>query len=410
MQQVNRPVLVIAVIAVGIAGLVAFSADWKFWQRYMTQPKTAEGLSVSWFQPQETVAGAYRPLETVADGPGQYALDDALEIAEEYDSDALLVALDGKIIAESYWNGATSETKLLTFSFHKTISALLVGLAIEDGYIAGADVPLGDLIPEWEGDPRGQVKLRDAMRMSGGFSHPDNARGPFSSAARFKFSSDIEKRTLEATLSAQPQPAFDYGERPAQIVGMALQNALPVPYGQYLSNRLWAPIGASEAAITFSRKGGQAITYCCLMANARDWLRIGLLLEGKGTIDGRRVISQNWLEQMTESSPTNPNFGLFIWRGDPHSAARSYTPAVPAVVRSAAPFAVDDVIFLDGAGGQRIYVSPSLNLVIVRIGAYRPDWDDTKLFNSIAGAISRPIGSAPGGTVRRINPAKELTQ
>ena len=133
---------------------------------------------------------------------------------------------------------------------------------------------------------------------------------------------------------------------------------------------------------------GPVTTYCCLMATAEDWLRIGMLLRDGGNFRGDQIVPADFIEAMLEPASSNPNFGLFLWLGSPFNAERTYTPASPTKVLSERPFAADDVVFMDGAGGQRVYASRALDLVVVRLGEYRSDWDDSRLFNAVARALS----------------------
>lgn len=368
-------------ILVSVAG--ASLVDWQFWSRYLTRPQSATDLSVDWYQPQVPVAGDYKPLPRRLDGTEEN-FGEAVAIAEEYNSRALLIAQGDEIILERYWGGADTTTPHLTFSFHKTVSALLVGTAIADGHVGSIDASIGDYIKEWANDPRGKPSLRSAMQMSAGYAQPSLAGGPFSEWARFAFSSDIVSATLAGGLDEMPGPQFDYSDRTAQIVGLALQEALPQSYQTYLSERLWQRIHARDAAVVKADEEGPVTTYCCLMATAEDWLKIGMLLRDRGLSGSDQIVPSAWIDQMSRPAATNANFGLFLWLGSPFTPERTYTSASPASVKSRTPFLVDGVIFLDGAGGQRIYISRELDLVVVRLGEYRPDWDDTRLFNAVA--------------------------
>ena len=98
---------------------------------------------------------------------------------------------------------------------------------------------------------------------------------------------------------------------------------------------------------------------------------------------------------MIKPSPTNPNFG-FMYRGTPFAPVRRMAtdPRVTYVVKSAEPFAADDVVYIDGYGGQRVYVIPSRRMVIVRIGDVARDWDNSKLVNILIGDPKKPAPAA----------------
>jgi CubicO group peptidase (beta-lactamase class C family) len=125
------------------------------------------------------------------------------------------------------------------------------------------------------------------------------------------------------------------------------------------------------------------------MASAEDWLRVGRLILDRGRANGRQLVPADWIAQMTAPSAANPNYGWQVWRGHPHAPARRYGKSVRAVVPAAEPFARDDVFYLDGSAGQRVYVIPSERMVIVRIGAPSFDWDDSRLPNLLLAGVSR---------------------
>ena len=91
---------------------------------------------------------------------------------------------------------------------------------------------------------------------------------------------------------------------------------------------------------------------------------------------------------MLKGSGTNPNFGLQIWLGNEGAGERRDNGAGPVRAKQSEPFVARDIAFLGGAGGQRVYIIPSQQLIIVRTGARRSDWDDAKLPNAILRGVS----------------------
>ncbi len=92
-------------------------------------------------------------------------------------------------------------------------------------------------------------------------------------------------------------------------------------------------------------------------------------------------------------SPNNPKYGFQLWIGSPHVPERLYNRNTPYGVPQAEPFLVDDVVFFDGGGGQRVYVIRSADLVIVRTGMPSADWDDGVIPN----IVLRDLGQADDG-------------
>ena len=110
---------------------------------------------------------------------------------------------------------------------------------------------------------------------------------------------------------------------------------------------------------------------------------MGLLLKNNGIVGGQQIVPTEWLIQMKTPSPNNPKYGFQLWIGNPHVQERFYNRNTPFGVKQAKPFLADDVIFFDGGGGQRVFVIPSADLVIVRTGMPSREWDDGVLPNIV---------------------------
>jgi CubicO group peptidase (beta-lactamase class C family) len=127
-----------------------------------------------------------------------------------------------------------------------------------------------------------------------------------------------------------------------------------------------------------------ARTFCCLQTTARGWLQVGRLILSRGRApDGEPVVPEQWVIDATTPAATNPNYGYQLWLGSPAGKERRYSRTSVAVAKHSEPFLAPDVVFLDGWGGQRVYVVPSHELVIVRTGRPQTEWDDARLVNVI---------------------------
>ncbi len=343
----------------------------------------------------EAVA-AYLPAEAVPGGGGKAlkrttparaglsveAIAAADALAEAQQSFALIVMRDGRVVQERYWQGMAAGSRFSTASMHKTVMALAFGIAAGEGRI-GLDDRLGKHLPAFAADPRGDVTLRQLLQMASGLALPQPAAGGLPSSARLMFSPDSSVLLAGVQPVAAPGTVFSYANSDSQLAGDALTRAVGRRYAAFLSQRLWKPLGAADAGLWLDSEGGRPHQFCCLQATARDWARIGELIRLKGRVGGRQLVPANWIEAMAAPSPLNPNYGLQLWRGSPHSPLRRYSAKSPMTIPAAEPFAADDVLFLDGAGGQRVYVVPSKGLTIVRIGRPAPKWDDSALPNLI---------------------------
>lgn len=357
----------------------------------ITPDRSVDGVEA--YTPVETVSGASRPRSLPRAAPRSvgmdpFALQKAQAWADDQKSFALLVARRGKLVHEHYAKGYTPENRYVTASMHKAVVALAYGIAIADGKIS-LDDPMGKHLTEFANHPNGAITIRQLLDMTSGLQSidpPSNLEGGF---AGLMFSTDSRVASQRYTQAVPPGSTFGYANVSTQLAGLALEAAVGERYSSWLSRRFWAPLGAHDAAVWMDREGGNPHYFCCLLATPRDWLLVGELMRNKGLAGSTRILSESWVDTVTGPSARNPNFGMNVWRGSPHDPMRGYGLGVPLKVPAKDPFARDDVYYIDGAGGQRVYVVPSEQLTIIRIGQPSATWDDSALVNLILASIRK---------------------
>jgi CubicO group peptidase (beta-lactamase class C family) len=351
-------------------------------------PQATSVESVDAYQPAETVPGRPTRLKAARTPTiTKAALDAAEAYAASMESFAFIVLRDGRVERETYWPGFTAASRFSTASMHKTLMALAFGAAVDAGKLS-VDAPMAAYYPELANDPRGAIRMRQLLQMSSGLEDPPGMPSPTSLRTQLMFSPDITAAALAFRMTGTPGKEFIYGNVNSQLAGTVIGRATGMRYARWLSQKIWRPIGAADAALWLDRPGGEPHHFCCIGASARDWAKVGELIRNKGEANGRRVVSADWIAQMAAPSPANPNYGLQIWRGSPHAPQRRYSAASPLAIPAKEPFARDDVLFLDGAGAQRVYIVPSEKLVIVRIGKPTIKWDDSALPNLIFSGLN----------------------
>jgi CubicO group peptidase (beta-lactamase class C family) len=121
-----------------------------------------------------------------------------------------------------------------------------------------------------------------------------------------------------------------------------------------------------------------------------------------GRVGDEQVVPEDWIAEVITPSPNNPNYGLQTWLGTEYREKVDYGKGVAAYVPHSEPFEARDVVYFDGAQGQRVYIIASEDLVIVRMGKGGLDfktgaflWDEPELPNliirSIRGADQTPV-------------------
>lgn len=381
--------LMVLILLLVIAGSALYASDPWLWKRFATAFQAQDIANVDWRRPAEPVRGGTRVLRAgEADSISPEALQAALAFAEAKVSHALLIHHRGALVLERYWNGHGRESLFDTASMHKTVLGLLLGIAIDEGKLNSIDDPVGLHVSEWRDDPRGEITLRQLAGMSSGLKLKPFVPNPFAPGLRLMIGSDLEATALNLPGDEPPDRTFEYTNFNSQILGIALQRAVGMRYAEFLSSRLWQPLGAPDAAVWLDREDGMARTFCCLLATAQAWMKLGVLMLEQGRLDDRQIVPADWITEMTRPGALNPNFGLQIWLNAPASGRRRYNSASRLEIVHSEPFLADEVWFMDGMGGQRVYVVPSAELVIVRIGENHADWDDSVLPNTLLRGIT----------------------
>ena len=386
------PALIGSGLVLGVAGLLAYLADPWFWERLVTFPTADAVTAVEWYRPLEAVAGATRNEVHTATPERQSVARTAIAQAVAYGTQtksvALLVWHQGALELEQYWPGYGPDSRTESGAMHATVLALLYGIAIDQGIIRSPEEPAATYLPEWRQDARARIRIRDLLQMASGLEIVAPSRNPWNRALRLFLGGNSTALALDSLPVAEPATRFEYSEFDAEILGIILQRASGKRYARFLAQQLWTPLGAGPAGVWLDHGNGMARTFCGLQATARGWLEVGLLILNEGRSDTGQIVPAAWIKQMLTPSSANRNFGLQIWLGNALGGEREYNSATRVRVRQSEPFLAPDVVYLDDGGGQRVYIIPSQQLVIVRTGARRTDWDDARLPNAILRGVS----------------------
>ena len=267
-------------------------------------------------------------------------------------------------------------------SMSKTITALLIGIAIDQGDLESELEPVANYIQEWSDDKRHKITIQDLLYMQSGLRNRDNTNNPASDLVKMFAGTDVDAIALKIPAVQEPKQAFDYNNANTQILSKVLQIATGERYADYLSDNLWKPLQANNANLWLDRSQGNPKAFCCLFATPRDWARIGQLLLDQGKVNNKQIVGSAWLDKMIQPSPLEAKYGYHIW-------LQARTQEKPGVYDKTAskPFLAKDTIYLDGASRQRVYIVPSLKLVIVRVGEKPEQWDDSVIPNTLVNSL-----------------------
>jgi CubicO group peptidase (beta-lactamase class C family) len=272
---------------------------------------------------------------------------DSIHLANK--SIAYLIIKNDSLWFEKYYDGFDGESLTNSFSMAKSITAALLGKALELGYIISLEEKVKTYLPELQGEYADELTIRDLATMRSGLQWDEKYYSPFSITTKAYFYKDISKAMLELPIKDKPNHKFKYQSGDTQLLGMVLAKALPVSLSEFLSKHFWKPMGAENDALwQFSPQDGIEKTYCCIASNARDFARFGKLYTQNGRWGDKQLLDSSYVQNsITPAAPDSQNYGYSWW-------LNAYNGK--------------KVFYMDGHLGQFVISIPVDNILIVRLG------------------------------------------
>jgi len=296
----------------------------------------------------------------------------------------LLIVKDGTILAERYQYDATPASRMTSFSMGKTVTAMLVGIAVADGAIASIDDRADKYVPELRGTLYGETRIRHLLTMSSGVRFVETYSGSddiATLALRTLLGGSDGGAASLAPFTTRERPAgerFHYSSADTQALGLVLRAATGRTLADYLSEKIWKPMGAEADATWLVDMGGYEIAYAGVNATLRDWGRFGMLLANGGVAGGRQVIPASWVRDATRPA------GKGFYPGD-HGQFFGYgyqTWIMPGDGRQ---------FVLRGLRKQFVFVDPDAKLVMVSTAAENVaggNGEQLALWNAVTRALA----------------------
>ena len=217
----------------------------------------------------------------------------------------LLVLKGDTIVVERYQYDRKPENRMQSYSIAKTVVAMLFGIAVAEGRIASIEDTAGKYVAALKGHPYGETKLKDLLTMSSGVKFREDYDGKddvavLANKTVFQQGPGGVESVLSFTeRSNPPGTKFYYASSETQVLGLVLRAAVGKPLAEYLSEKIWQPMGAEADASWLIDAGGMELGYMGLNATLRDWGRLGLLLANYGRLSGRQIIPEEWVRAAT---------------------------------------------------------------------------------------------------------------
>lgn len=277
------------------------------------------------------------------------------EFLKSLSTTSFLMIQNGEIITENYFEEHTASTVSNSFSVAKSYIGVLIGIAIDKGYIKSFDDPITDYLTFFP-EKDAQVTLRHLLGMSSGLNWRESGKNPLSENAAAYYGSDLKKLMRKLNFKGNPQDKFYYASGNSQLLGFILEEATGMKVSEFMEKHLWSKIGAEMPAYwSLDDEEGLEKAFCCLYVTTKDYARLGQLILNHGIWNGDTIIQPSTMETLTSNSmlknnKRNMHYGLHFWLLD--------DPA-------------HQVVYARGILGQYIITIPALDLVIVRTGQQR---------------------------------------
>jgi CubicO group peptidase (beta-lactamase class C family) len=300
----------------------------------------------------------------------------------------LIAIKDGEVVLEKYALGRKPTDRWTSFSVAKSVTSILMGAAIKDGFIKSEYDQVVRYLPELKGTAYDGVSLRQLMTMTTGVKWDETYSNPKSDVAQagtapFKGGDRVANNPLLIYMSKLKRAApagsvWEYKTGETDLAGIALKRALAgKSLSEYASEKLWKPFGMEQDAIWMLDKAGLERGGCCMSMTLRDYARVGLFMMGGGKIDGKSIVPDGYIEDATsnhvpagKARKAGASYGYFWWP-------------------------MDDGYRAVGIFGQGIYVYPEENFVIAINSALPKATDRTQ--GQKTGALIEAVRTAANG-------------
>jgi CubicO group peptidase (beta-lactamase class C family) len=297
----------------------------------------------------------------------------------------IVVVKDGQVIAERYAPGIGIDTPLLGYSLSKTTINALIGILVGQGKLqVDAPAPVG----AWAdpASPRHAITLDNLLRMTSGLAaeESDNSFDPTSRMLYIE--PDMAAFAERAGLKRPPGTVWEYASPNTLILSRIIKDAVGGTEADVLNfarSTLFGPLGM-KSVVFETDSTGTPIGSTSMLASARDWAKLGLLYLNDGVVGGKRLFPEGWVAYSRRST-LGTSYGAGLWTNDgqnEHAQER---------IRSGMPA---DAFYASGRLGQRVYIMPSQQLVIVRLGiTQQPGFGisgDLRLIREVIAATAGP--------------------
>jgi CubicO group peptidase (beta-lactamase class C family) len=303
------------------------------------------------------------------------AVANAFDLSGENDkrTRSVLVIYKDKIIAEQYGTGFNKNSKICGWSMTKSITATCFGILQKQGKM---NIMQRAPIKEWAKDERSKITINDLLHMNSGLEWNEDYSKLSDAVKMLYLSEDMTKSQIDKALVGKPNSTWNYSSGTSNLLSGILRQQFRThqEYLDFWYTNFIDKIGMNSMVVE-TDMAGNYVGSSYSWATTRDWAKFGLLYLHKGNWNGEQLFDESWAKYV--STPTNGSkgdYGAHFWL----NAGGRY------------PDAPRDLYSANGFQGQKVFIIPSKDLVIVRMGLTNDEkFDFNGLLKGIVESVNK---------------------
>ncbi|MFT3750918.1 MAG: serine hydrolase [Agriterribacter sp.] len=288
---------------------------------------------------------------------------------------AIVIVHNGKLVAEKYAPGFSYSTVMPTWSANKSITGCLIGILVKQGKL-NIDAPAP--VPQWAGTTKASITIKQLLQQTSGLDYHENYLYPSEATIMLFKKGNMANYAEGLPLKYPPGTVFNYSSGNSNILSDIIKRTVGEnDYTSFPYRELLYKIGMLSATLEPDASGMYVGSSYCY-ATAHDFAKFGMFCLDNGKWNGEQILPDDWIQLSTQPSKADPHqqYGMQFWLNgfDKPGSKKHQFPDVPG-----------DMYYADGYGGQGIFIIPSKQTVIVRLGLKKID--ENKLIADILSTL-----------------------
>lgn len=302
---------------------------------------------------------------------------------------AFLIIRNDSIIYENYADGFTATSLFPSFSVAKSFVSTLVGIALQEGKIRSLQEPFTNYLPKFlkKNNHYSSITLQHLLDMRSGLDWNEGSYGLKDDAIKMGFRPNITPYVYKVRMK-EPPGKFEYQSINTMLLAMVVEKATGMSISSYLQQKIWQPLQMENTATWTTDKHDRELVYAGINATAKDFAKLGRLYLHHGYWNGKQIINTEWVNTTTgiENMKAAEGYKNQFWGTNAYKEfADSITAAENAAMMKASngkvySYKANDgskkfyisytspSFYAQGILGQFVYVNPTNNTIIVRLG------------------------------------------